>query len=99
MDIGADHKGDVLVDKKSDYELLVALGECPDAGTGWVHYKTGNLYWVHCAAICEATQEPMVVYHQQYSPIMFTRPLREWEQMVDHNGRKVARFTPIRMKK
>ena len=84
------------VEKKSEEELLAALVGSPKNGTPWRHYKTGNLYWIQCCAINEATQEPMVIYHQQNSGLLFVRPLREGYALVEHNGEMVPRFSKAR---
>ncbi len=84
-----------MSDKLADSELIAKLIKCPRAGTAWRHYKTGNLYWVQTAAISESTQEPLVIYHRQSSSLMFARPLSEWTEIVEHDGKQVQRFSPV----
>ncbi len=83
-----------MSEKRTDAELLALMANVPRPGSPWRHYKTGKLYWVQCNAIGEATQQPLVVYHQQSSAILFARPLSEWEELVEWDGGKVPRFCP-----
>jgi hypothetical protein len=83
------------MDKKTDEELMVRLASCPKAGSRWRHYKSGKIYYVQCAAISEATQEPLVVYHWVGYSLPFARPLSEWEETVEWEGQKVPRFRPV----
>lgn len=80
------------MDKKTDKELQASLKGCPASGDKYAHYKSGDLYRVVGSAIAEATQEPLVLYRGK-SGIPFARPLREWDEMVEHGGKKVQRFT------
>jgi len=81
-------------EKRTDEDLLALLANCPKLGTVWVHYKTGNLYLVVGAAIAEATQEPLVIYHREVNSLMFARPRREWDELVEWEGQMVPRFRP-----
>lgn len=81
--------------KVDDAELSRRLQGCPGAGTRWRHYKTGALYFVQCATIDEATQKPLVVYCRWNSALLFSRPLAEWCEMVEWEGKRVARFAQV----
>jgi hypothetical protein len=74
-------------------ELRRRLQRCPEQGSEWRHYKGGD-YHVVGAAIAEATQEPQVVYRPRHidPPLSFCRPLAEWHEEVEHEGRRVPRF-------
>ncbi len=66
----------------------------PKAGEEYRHYK-GDLYRVVLLAEHSNDNEWMVVYEPMYpnpDAPFFTRPLREWEQVVEWQGRKVPRF-------
>lgn len=78
--------------KKPFEELRNLLDTCPPFGSLWRHYKTGALYGVYGSAIAEATQEPMVIYMPLEAGVMFTRPLREWNELVEWEGKMVPRF-------
>lgn len=74
-------------------QLHERLKACPLGGTLWRHYK-GNLYVVLGFAILESTLEPAVLYHERGGGIPFCRPLSEWRQTVNVDGKDVQRFTP-----
>lgn len=59
------------------------------------HFK-GNTYEVLGVARHSETLEEMVVYKALYGEGgIWVRPLRMWDEMVEHNGEKVKRFTKI----
>lgn len=71
--------------------------EAPKAGEVYKHYK-GDHYKVVLVALHSNDDEWMVVYEPQYpnpAAPYFTRPLREWREMVEWEGQKVERFTKI----
>lgn len=78
-------------EKKSDAELALLLAGCPE-GDRWRHYKNGYLYYIVGTAIQEATQEPVIIYHRWNSVLRFVRPLREWQELVEWEGKMVPRF-------
>lgn len=77
---------------------IVPLPEgAPQAGETYRHYK-GDCYRVKLLALHSNDQEWMVVYEPLYADHdapFFTRPLREWAEVVEWEGKKVARFTKI----
>ncbi len=77
--------------------LLARLRQGPQRNTYWRHYRTGDLYRVERCVIAEATQEVLVVYYpfrdRGSGLLHFARPLAEWTEVVEHEGRSVARFT------
>jgi hypothetical protein len=61
------------------------------------HYK-GDKYKVVLLAEHSNDNEWMVVYEPMYpnpAAPYFTRPLREWREVVEWQGKKVARFTKM----
>jgi len=67
----------------------------PQAEETYRHYK-GNLYKVVALALHSNDDEWMVVYEPMYkSPAakLFTRPLKEWSEVVEWQGKEVQRFT------
>jgi hypothetical protein len=84
--------------KLSFEELKQRLAGCPEEGSFFRHYKTGDVYKVLGSAISEATQEPQVIYRPRgnASGVSFVRPLKEWDEPLAHEGRAVIRFERIR---
>lgn len=69
--------------------------DAPKAGEVYRHYK-GDLYRVVLLAEHSNDEEWMVVYEAMYkSPDApyFTRPLREWPELVEWKGQMCRRFT------
>ena len=67
----------------------------PSAGEVYRHYK-GDLYRVVLLAEHSNDNEWMVVYEPMYEhpdAPFFTRPLREWDEVVEWKGEKVRRFS------
>lgn len=67
--------------------------DAPKAGEVYRHYK-GDLYKVVGLAI-HSTDEWIVVYEPMYedtAATLFTRPLKEWGQVVGWQGSQVVRF-------
>lgn len=59
------------------------------------HFK-GNMYEVLGMATHSETMEEMVVYKALYGEGgVWVRPLKMWDEIVEHNGEKVKRFTKI----
>ena len=63
----------------------------------WQHYK-GGLYQIEGLAFRENDLEPLVLYRAWADPldgreqVTFARPVREWEESVEYEGRAVPRF-------
>lgn len=69
----------------------------PKKGEVYKHYK-GDLYKVHELALHSNDEEWMVVYEPMYNnpdAPLFTRPLREWRQVVEWSGKQTERFHKI----
>ena len=62
----------------------------------WKHYKTGKTYVVLTVVIRESTQRVEVVYAPLGSSVNFVRPLSEWEEVVRHENKSIARFTRVK---
>ena len=59
----------------------------------YIHFK-GNEYEVTGTATHSETLEEMVVYRALYGEGgLWVRPAAMWEEIVEHNGRRVKRFT------
>lgn len=68
--------------------------QVPKPRSIWRHYK-GDLYSVKRLVMRESTEEIDVCYKKfENSPLLFnwSRPLKEWNEMVDYNGTQVKRF-------
>ncbi len=79
-------------------ELEARQKEVPDLGTKWQHYR-GGYYILISGSIDESTGEPRVLYQPAapiWTSVKFDRPLREWQELVEYEGRKVPRFTRVR---
>lgn len=65
----------------------------PERFSLWTHYK-GEVYMVEGISMREEDKEIMVNYNRVHSPmpIPWSRPLREWNQMVQYSGQTVPRF-------
>ncbi len=71
--------------------------DAPTAGEVYRHYK-GDQYKVVLIALHSGDDEWMVVYKPMYAnpaAPFFTRPLREWGEVVDFEGQKLKRFTKV----
>ena len=69
--------------------------DAPQKGEIYRHYKEGR-YRVYELALHSNDEEWMVVYEPLYDhsdAAFFTRPLREWRQVVEWGGAHVERFT------
>jgi hypothetical protein len=69
--------------------------DAPKQGEEYRHYK-GDLYRVVLLAEHSNDAEWMVVYEAMYEnpdAPYFTRPLREWGQVVEWEGKTVPRFS------
>ena len=66
-------------------------------GTDYVHYKNANkTYRPLYFATLEATDELCVVYQAQYDDkLVFVRPITEWQETLEYQGKTLKRFTPV----
>ena len=72
-------------------------GGVPKEGEEYRHYK-GDSYRVKLLALHSNDQEWMVVYEPLYAnpdAPFFTRPLHEWAERVEWDGKVTARFSKI----
>ena len=61
----------------------------------YIHFK-GKEYEVIGTARHSETLEEMVVYRALYGDFdLWVRPLSMWDEIVEHNGKPVKRFTHI----
>jgi hypothetical protein len=69
--------------------------DAPKAGEVYKHYKGDSYKVVEVALHSDETWN--VVYEPLYEcPIkLFTRPLKEWREVVEWQGQKVERFTKV----
>ena len=71
--------------------------DAPKEGEVYRHYK-GNSYKVVGIALHSNTDEFMVVYEPLYenpAAPLFTRPLKEWREVVEWEGKQVERFVKV----
>lgn len=71
--------------------------DAPKIGEIFKHYK-GDCYEVVLLAHHSNDEEWMVVYKPLYEnpdAAYFTRPLREWREVVEWNGTSIERFIKI----
>jgi hypothetical protein len=65
-------------------------------GALYRHYKNKKLYKPVYLATQESDNEMAVVYQQQYGGrLLFTRPISQWLETVDLEGKKLARFEKV----
>lgn len=57
------------------------------------HYR-GSTYRVLTVSFREHDGEPVVTYENNIG-VVFTRPVSEWEDLVDHDGRYIQRFVRL----
>lgn len=65
----------------------------PTPGSRFRHYKGGE-YEVVANALEEATLNHLVVYRAPKGTV-WTRPIDDWNAMVDVDSKPVQRFTPL----
>lgn len=83
-----------------DESLSVQLNALQIGGTMtgyWKHYK-GDFYSLVFLAVNENTNDIVVVYSKIVDglPCFWTRPLSQWEELVEHEGVKVPRFSKVK---
>lgn len=83
-----------IADRQSSDYLTVLLKNASDIVPEGVyrHYK-GDLYQVTDHALGESELEVVVVYVSVTTGVKFTRPISEWNQVVDSEG--TQRFSPV----
>lgn len=60
----------------------------------WRHYK-GGIYSVVGFALDSETCEPVVFYRNRNEMYFWTRPLSQWEETVEYEGKTVPRFLKV----
>lgn len=71
--------------------------QTPKIGSLYRHYK-GTIYRVNGIVWREVTEEPVVIYSEAENNVLlfpWERPLWQWNEMVEHEGRSVKRFSPL----
>ena len=66
----------------------------PEIGEVWRHYK-GDLYRIICIAQQEADEIPVVVYQSVRTSIFFTRPLKEFVEVLGEDATWFYRFEKV----
>lgn len=59
------------------------------------HYKRGTEYKVLCLGTLEADEVPCVVYQAHADGHVWIRPVAEFLEEVEYEGRRVPRFVRI----
>jgi hypothetical protein len=100
------HTGQVLIisdaewkkDREFDRDVVgtasVAWKTRPAAGKHFRHYK-GGTYRVVTAALHQKTGAPYVIYKSDETRAVWARPMENWWEVVEQNGKKVPRFASI----
>lgn len=86
------------MEKHKTYEAIVKeIDEIIDQielGANYRHYKNHEIYKPVKFGTLESTDDLYVIYEAQYGPgLTFIRPVREWIEQVEWDGKKVHRFT------
>lgn len=85
-------------EKESQSQLsarLAAAAQQVAVGARYMHYKQLS-YKVLALALREEDNEPCVVYQAEYGDrITFIRPVANWVEEVEVDGKKVMRFERI----
>ena len=81
--------------ERKQRELLEHV-DVPKQSSIWQHYK-GDLYRVEGLVMREGTEEIDVCYLnvKRPLPLPWSRPLTEWNDLVDINGKQVRRFVLV----
>jgi hypothetical protein len=74
-----------------------ANSDTPKGSSIWQHYK-GDYYVVSGLTMYEPTEEFLVLYYPREKTLIYpwSRPLVEWTQMVEYQGKQVQRFTLVK---
>lgn len=87
-----------MAERESQAELavrLTAAAEQVTVGARYMHYKQ-TAYKVLSLALREEDNQPCVVYQAEYGEhIVFVRPVENWLEEVELDGRMVSRFTKL----
>lgn len=80
----------------ADVQSKINRQALPPVGSTWRHYK-GDLYIVKGHVVKESTEEVEVCYQAMIAPlsIPWSRPINEWNESVEYEGKSVPRFKMI----
>lgn len=85
-------------EKETQEQLSARLAQAEQqvtVGAKYMHHKQHS-YEVLALALREEDNEPCVVYQAEYGDrITFIRPLANWIEDVEVDGKKLKRFTKI----
>ncbi len=85
-------------EKESQSQLSSRLAQAArqvSVGARYMHYKQLS-YKVVALALREEDNEPCVVYQAEYGDeVTWIRPVANWVEEVELNGKKIKRFTKI----
>lgn len=85
-------------EKESQAQLTARLAEAAQlvtVGARYMHYKQLT-YKVLALALREEDNEPCVVYQAEYGDhVTFIRPVANWIEEVEVEGKKVVRFVKL----
>lgn len=61
----------------------------------YYHYKSPHLkYKILMVVLDEETEEPIIIYQAQYgNNLVWARKINIWNQIIEHNGKLIPRFT------
>ncbi len=92
--------GDISLQRskeRTEEELQDLLFKCPlELNAIYQHYK-GAKYEVLMLVLRESDCERLVIYRPflSFTPIVWARPLSEWLEEVEHEGKKVPRYRKV----
>ena len=76
-------------------DRLIQAATQVQAGAQYEHYKK-LIYKVLHVALREEDNEPVVVYQAQYGAhVIWVRPVKNWLEMVEVDGKTVPRFKKL----
>ena len=84
-------------EKETQAQLSVRLAEAAKqvaVGARYMHYKQSS-YVVLALALREEDNKPCVIYKAQDDNLTWIRPVANWTEDVEVDGKKVQRFTKI----
>ncbi len=65
--------------------------DAPLRGSVYKHYK-GGLYVVICSCLNESNKQQLIIYRDLATGNTWCRPVKEWDELVEIEGKKVQRF-------
>lgn len=64
----------------------------PEDGAEYIHYKGGH-YTIIATGFLEATETPCVIYKSLKNDSIWVRTAENFLESVDHDGKRVPRFS------